>query len=312
MLVSPAGAEAARLLPGVDDVLVWECPWIGFPARRVDAGDIHRLVAQLTARRIDAALVLTSFHQSALPTALVLRMAEVPTIAAVSGDYPGSLLDVRIADPPDAPEPMRMLAIARAAGYPLPVDDDGLLAVREQPYSPALPDDPYLVVHPGTDAPARAYPASQWRELVALLTAAGRTVAITGTAAEQALCASVAAAQQPPGRVVDLAGCTDIAALAAVLRKSQLVVVANTGAAHLAAAVGAPVVSLFAPVVPLVRWAPFGVPGVVLGDQRAACRETRARECPIPGHPCLSGVSAADVVAAVDELLPLAVVGAAR
>jgi ADP-heptose:LPS heptosyltransferase len=80
------------------------------------------------------------------------------------------------------------------------------------------------------------------------------------------------------------------------------VVVGNTGPAHLAAAVGTPVVSLFAPTVPLERWAPYGVPIVVLGDQDAPCRLSRARVCPVDGHPCLASVSADDVVAAVEKL----------
>jgi len=80
------------------------------------------------------------------------------------------------------------------------------------------------------------------------------------------------------------------------------VVVGNTGAAHLAAAVGTPVVSLFAPVVPAVRWAPYGVPHVLLGDQEARCRGSRARECPVPGHPCLASVTPEAVVEAVAAL----------
>jgi len=81
------------------------------------------------------------------------------------------------------------------------------------------------------------------------------------------------------------------------------VVVGNTGPAHLAAAVGTPVVSLFAPVVPAARWAPYGVPSVLLGDQDAPCRDSRAKLCPVPGHPCLDSVTAEDVVAAVDKLV---------
>jgi hypothetical protein len=44
------------------------------------------------------------------------------------------------------------------------------------------------------------------------------------------------------------------------------------------------------------------VPTVLLGDQNAPCRDTRARECPVPGHPCLTSVTALDVVAAVEKL----------
>ena len=53
------------------------------------------LVAALAAGRFDAALVLTSYHQSPLPLALLLRMAGVGWVGAASEDYPGSLLDLR-------------------------------------------------------------------------------------------------------------------------------------------------------------------------------------------------------------------------
>ncbi|MGW0375477.1 glycosyltransferase family 9 protein, partial [Streptomyces coeruleorubidus] len=81
------------------------------------------------------------------------------------------------------------------------------------------------------------------------------------------------------------------------------VVTGNTGPAHLAAAVRTPVVSLFAPVVPAERWRPYGVPYVLLGDQDAPCAGSRARECPVPGHPCLDTVTAHDVVNAVEKLM---------
>jgi ADP-heptose:LPS heptosyltransferase len=90
--------------------------------------------------------------------------------------------------------------------------------------------------------------------------------------------------------------------LAAVLAGADVAVAPNTGAAHLAAAVGTAVVSLFAPVVPAARWAPYGVPTVVLGGQDAACAGSRAQVCPVPGHPCLDLISPDDVVTAVAEL----------
>ncbi len=104
------------------------------------------------------------------------------------------------------------------------------------------------------------------------------------------------------GLALDLGGRTDLAGLAAVLAGAQVVVVGNTGPAHLAAAVGTPVVSLFSPVVPAARWRPWRVPHVVLGDQGAPCAGTGARACPVPGHPCLASVPAEAVVAAVDAL----------
>jgi ADP-heptose:LPS heptosyltransferase len=64
-----------------------------------------------------------------------------------------------------------------------------------------------------------------------------------------------------------------------------------------------PVVSLFAPVVPAIRWAPYGVPVALLGDQEAPCAGSRARVCPVPGHPCLAGVAPEEVVAAAERLV---------
>jgi ADP-heptose:LPS heptosyltransferase len=303
LLAGPHGTQAARLLPGVDDVLTWRCPWIDGAPPPVDAEEVRRLVADLRERAFDRALILTSFHQSPLPTALLLRLAGVPWVGAISEDYPGSLLDLRHRLDDDLPEPERALSLARAAGLELPPDDDGRLHVREPlpDVSAVVPSHAYVVVHPGTSVPARAWPAGHHREAVEQLLAAGWDVVVTGGPDEAGLTDEVAA----PGSV-DLGGRTELAELAAVLAGARVVVAGNTGPAHLAAAVGTAVVSLFAPTVPAIRWAPYGVPIVLLGDQLAACRDTRVTTCRVPGHPCLTSVQAHDVVAAVQRLGGLA------
>lgn len=154
------------------------------------------------------------------------------------------------------------------------------------------------MVHPGASVPARAPDPRQAAQYVRELAAAGWAVVVTGSEPEKALTAEVA------GRAgIDLGGQTSLAELARVLEGAACVVVGNTGPAHLAAAVGTPVVCLFAPVVPPWWWRPWGEPVALLGDQRAACALSRARECPTPGHPCLSAVSAQDVVRAVTGLV---------
>lgn len=311
LLASPAGAAAGRLLPGVADVLVFAAPWTGFDPPPVDAGAVADLVEVLRGRHYERAVVFTSFHQSPLPMALLLRLAGIGWIGADSVDYPGSLLDLRhhrraAPDGGDLHESVAALDLAVAAGGRLPLGDAGRLAVRRP--LPALPQavadlvdtaggPGYVVVHPGASVPARAPRPIDAARLVAALSGAGWPVVVTGGPAERELTAAVAGAAG-----LDLGGRTDLAELAAVLAGAAGVVVGNTGPAHLAAAVGTPVVSLFAPVVPARRWAPAGVPSVVLGDQRAACRDSRARECPIAGHPCLSSIDPADVLAAVLSL----------
>jgi ADP-heptose:LPS heptosyltransferase len=319
LLCGPRGRDAARLLPGVDEVVVAHASWIDAEPERVTRATVDALVDRLTDLELDQALILTSFHQSPLPLALLLRMAGVPTIAAVSVDYPGSLLDVRHRVDEDIHEVERGLSLAATLGYRLPEGDDGRLAVRRDPGA-EVPElaRPYVVVHPGASVPARAWAPERHAALVEALVAEGRRVVVTGGTAERPLTAQVARGRSPEGsgepqggapedrdRVTDLGGRVDLAGLAGVLAGAEVVVVGNTGPAHLAAAVGTPVVSLFAPVVPAVRWRPWGVRHVLLGDQEAACAGSRARVCPVPGHPCLDGVPVEEVVAAVGALAPL-------
>jgi heptosyltransferase III len=309
LLVSPRGAEAAALLPGVADVLEFDPPWAGLPPAPFEPQLVTQLVERLAPRRYDEAVVFTSYHQSPLPMAMVARLAGIPHVCATCDDHPGSLLDVRHRrtgeDSDDdgsargGHEVAAALDLAAAAGYRLPAADDARLRLRGPlpPVPAGLPGRPYVVVHPGAAAAARGIAAAQARAITAALADDGWRVVVTGAGGEEQAAQDVV----PPGGE-SLAGRTTLAQLAAVLGDAAAVVVGNTGPAHLAAAVGTPVVSLFPPVVPAARWQPWKVPSVLLGDQQAPCAGTRARDCPVPGHPCLSGVAADEVVAAVRTL----------
>ena len=123
LLAGPRGADAAALLPGVDRILTWCAPWIDPAPPPVDRDDVARLVRVLAETGAGRALILTSFHQSPLPLALLLRMAGIPWIGAVSDDYPGSLLDLRHRVAGGVPEHERALSLAAAAGFPRPPGD---------------------------------------------------------------------------------------------------------------------------------------------------------------------------------------------
>ncbi len=308
LLCGPRGEAAARLLPGVARVVVAELPWIDPEPAPVEPAAMLALTGRLAAIGADEAVIFTSFHQSPLPLALLLRLAGMRRIAAFSDDYPGSLLDLRHRLPDEEMhEVERALSLAEAAGYRLAEGDDGRLLVqlRARPPAEVVALNDYVVVHPGASVPARAWPGERHRELVRLLSTAGRSVVVTGNEGEARLTAAVASAGG-----CDLGGRLTFEELAAVLAGASAVVAGNTGAAHLAAATGTPVVSLFSPVVPASRWRPWRVPQVLLGDQHAPCAGSRARECPVAGHPCLNSVTPEDVVAAVDALVPTRVPGA--
>lgn len=300
LLCGPRGRAAAELLPGVDEIIEHPLPWIDPTPAPVDPAAVRDLTARLAAVDADQAVVFTSFHQSALPLALLLRMAAIGRIAAISDDYPGSLLDVRHRVPVGVPEPERALSLAAAAGHRLPDGDEPVLRLRPDALPPlpaGLGDPGYVVLHPGSAASSRACPPELATRIAGALSAAGHRVLVTGGPDERAVTARVAAAGG-----IDLGGRTDLAGLAAIVADAAAVVVGNTGPAHLAAAAGVPVVSLFAPTVPFGQWGPYRVPTVRLGDAAAPCRDTRAASCPVPGHPCLSDVEPAEVVEALRVL----------
>jgi ADP-heptose:LPS heptosyltransferase len=316
-LAGPQGAAAARLLPGVDDVIEFDAPWVPFDGGALERGSIEAFVDAIAAASIDDAMILTSYHQSPLPLALLLRLAGVRRIAATCVDFPGGLLDLRHPYVPSLHEVEQNLALCRAAGYPPPPDDDGSLrldlgsgADRSTGWSCARR---YVVVHAGASVPARRLPAEETAALVAALTARDIHVALTGTKAERPR-AEHLAALGVSSRTHVLAGETDVAGLARLLAGADAVVCGNTGAMHLAAAVGTPVVVAFAPVVPAHRWRPWKVEHVLLGSLDIECSGCRSRSCPVPGQPCLQPFTTAAALAALDRLcslnrIPLAAVG---
>ncbi|GAA3292163.1 hypothetical protein GCM10020295_10740 [Streptomyces cinereospinus] len=181
LLCGPQGAGAARLLPGVDEVLVHDAPWTGLDPAPVSRRATRELLDTLTARRFDRALVLVSYHQSPLPAALLLKLAGVGWTAADSEDYPGALLDLRHHRQPHRHEVLAALDLARDAGFALPPGDNGALRVTPPPDMTRLTGpEPYVVLHPGAAVPARAWSRERAVRAAAALAAAGYRVVVTG------------------------------------------------------------------------------------------------------------------------------------
>jgi ADP-heptose:LPS heptosyltransferase len=294
LLCGPAGREAAELLPGVDEVLVHEAEWIAADPQPVRRGRVDGRIDELAALDLDCAVILTSFHQSPLPLALLLRLAGVPFIGAICDDYPGALLDARHHVDDDLHEVQRGLSLAEAMGFALSEDDDDRLRVLRPGGHP--PGIGHVVVHPGASVPARTWAPERHAALVEALARQGRRIVVTGGPGERALTRRVAGT-----RALDLGGRTSLGELADILAGAACVVTGNTGPAHLAAAVRTPVVSLYAPTVPVQRWHPWGVPCELLYVP-VPCAGCRARICPVPGHPCINDVEVDAVLRAVARL----------
>jgi ADP-heptose:LPS heptosyltransferase len=296
VLCSSIGQPAAELLPGVDRTIVFDAPWILNPAPPLEPDVLRTLVDDLASRRYGAAAILTSSHQSALPTAMVLRLAGLPRLAAVSNDYPGALLDHRIPGDPDVHEVERALAVMAALDFPVGDPAEHRLRID---VPPPRARSRRVVVHPGAAAPARTLSPSQWRGTVDELGRRGFEVLVTGTEREAALCQYVAE-ESGARRVVLAPG--QLRRFAQLVGSASVVVTGNTGPAHLAAAMGRPVAAVFPPTVPPNRWRPWGVPHVLLGDLDVACAGCRSLRCPLPEQICVAGVSPVVVADAVETL----------
>ncbi len=158
-LAGPRGRSAGELLPGVDEVLEWQAPWVDFDSPPRTSDHVVSLVKQIVDLGAERALIFTSCHQSPLPLALLLRMAEIPWVAAISDDYPGRLLDLRHRVDARLPEPLRALSLAQAAAYRLPVGDDGRLHVNPQP----LPDNLFRRIGSPKWPPSCTAGATPWQ-----------------------------------------------------------------------------------------------------------------------------------------------------
>lgn len=304
LLVSSSGAEAAALLPGVSEVIEFDAPWVSFDSPAFDRPAVEDLVSTIERSEIDEAVILTSYHQSPLPLALLMRLAGVGSIAATSVDYAGELLDVRHPYLEGLHDVEQQLSLCAAAGHRLPQDDRGGLRVHRGPDDGAPAG--HIVVHPGASVPARGLPPKVVTQIVAELTGRGRRVVITGSSSERPLVDRILAGV-PTDAVTDMAGLTDLASLIEIVAGAEVVVCGNTGIAHVAAAVDTPVVEAFAPTMAPYRWRPWMVPHVLLGRLEIECAGCRSWTCPLPGQPCLEPFTATAVLDAIDRLGPVGV-----
>jgi len=309
LLVGPWSREVAALLPDVDALDVVPFPAFARGDRRGLLARYGPLLAgarRLRAARFDAALLLRDDdwwsawmvalagiprrigHGHAAPRPFLthaLAAAQAPPHVAAAAI---ALVDAALADPRPPDGPARDPLALRLA------DADHRAAAAL--LGPAEGERP-LAVHPGSGSPIKRWHAIDWGEVVRALTAPGEPVVLTGGPGERDLAAAVARHLDRP--VVDLAGRTDVATLAAVFARCRLVLGPDSGPLHLAVAVGTPTVHLYGPADPR-RFGPWGLEGrhaVVASD--LPCAPCGRLDWPDPDdHPCIRLLAPADVIAA--------------
>jgi lipopolysaccharide heptosyltransferase II len=300
-------------LPELDDVIEYEAPWMK-PASGardgIDPAADEALIAKLRAERFDAAAIFTVHSQSPLPAALTAYLAGIPRRLAHCHENPYGLLTDWVPDPEtDQPlrhEVRRQLDLLAHVGIDatdehlsLHVPDVASRAVRERLRQMGIgPRDPWIVVHPGATAPARRYPPERFADVLRRLDGVtGWPVLLTGGPSEIALVEGVRAASGGIG--TSLAGRLTMAELAALIAIAPLLLTNNSAPAHIAAAVGTPVVDLYA--LTNLQHTPWLVPSRVLSVD-VPCRGCRRSVCPFGHNRCLHAVAPTDVVDAILDL----------
>jgi lipopolysaccharide heptosyltransferase II len=307
LLTSAAGAAVTPLVAEIDDTMVFAAPWMKATAGQPTTDS--KMIATLAAREFDAAVIFTVYSQNPLPAAYMCYLAGIPRRLAHCHENPYQLLTEWVADPEPAAfirhEVRRQLDLAAAVGCRT-VDERLSFRVpaaarrrtRRQIRTWARP---LVVVHPGASAASRRYPPEQYARALDLLVAeTGCEAVFTGDAAEQELVDSVRGAMHEPSR--SLAGELDLAELGALIAEADLLVSNNTGPAHIAAALGTPVVDLYALTNP--QHTPWQVESRVL-NYDVPCRNCYKSVCPAGHHDCLRKVTPEAVAAAARELLEL-------
>lgn len=309
LFTSQSGAEAGRLLPDVDDVLVYDAPWMKATERRGSARD-EAMIRALRARDFDAVVIFTVYSQSPLPAALLCFLADIPLRLAHCRENPYQLLTewIRETEPESGirHEVQRQLDLVAAVGA---APGDRRLSIRISPQAYAFaahlldtvlaPERPWIAIHPGATAPARRYPAELFAEVARRLARDhGWQVLFTGIEPERELIAGIQDAMEAPSH--SLAGELSLEAFAALLSMAPVLIANNTGAVHVAAAVGTPVVDLYALTNP--QHTPWMVPRRVLSYD-VPCKFCHKSICPEGHHHCLRLVAPELVVRAACDVL---------
>jgi lipopolysaccharide heptosyltransferase II len=309
LLTSSAGGAVAALVPEVDAVIAYDPPWMKATPDRTSAALDDAIAGRLAAERFEAAAIFTVYSQSPLPAALLLWLAGVPLRLAHCRENPYQLLTHWVPDPEPTRfvrhEVRRQLDLVAAVGAST---DDERLSLRVP--APArervrallgelgLTGRPWVLVHPGATAPSRRYPPESYAAVVRGLAAAGLPVVLAGGAQDAPLVAGIRGAVAAP--TPSLTGRLELGELAALIGEAPLLVANNSAPVHIAAALGTPVVDLYALTNP--QHTPWGVPHRVLFHD-VPCKHCYKSVCPEGHHACLRGVEPGAVVEAALALL---------
>jgi lipopolysaccharide heptosyltransferase II len=311
LLASGSGVAVAPFIPEIDAVIRYAPPWMKSSQPHDAACDLQ-MVQTLREHAFDAAVIFTTYSQSALPAAMLCYLAGIPLRLAHCRENPYQLLTNWIRDPEPEQnlrhETRRQLDLVAQIGcrtanekLSFNVNDDDRMSVQHLLRESGIDTHkPWVLVHPGATAPSRRYPATHWSHVIAQLAYNNIDVVLTGDGSEAELIATIMRDVPHAEGVRSMAGKLDLGQLGAAISLASVIVSNNTGPAHMAAAIGTPLVDLYALTNP--QHTPWQVPHRVLFHD-VPCRFCYQSVCPKGHNDCLTKVTPPQVVTAVQSLL---------
>lgn len=147
---------------------------------------------------------------------------------------------------------------------------------------------------------AKRWPPSRAAELIARLAReGGATWVLVGASGDRDAGREIESTLPAGVRVVNLVGRTDLGTLVGLLERCRAFVSNDSGAMHVAAAAGVPVIAMFGPTDERVT-SPAGNHDVLV--HQVFCRPCMLRDCPID-HRCMKGITVDAAFAAVARRL---------
>ncbi len=294
ILARPGVAELYRGQGYADHLLVFE-----HAGRHRGVWGRRRLAAELRRERFDVAVLL----QNAFEAALIAWRARIPVRIGYNRDARGFLLTraVDVPRPGELPthEAYYYLELLRRAGWTARLPAVEHIALRVEPAQRERAAEMLrcagarggafrVALGPGaTYGSAKCWLPERYAALADRLIADfDADVILFGTAAERVVAERISAAMRR--RPVTLVGATSMGDLPALLVVCGLFIGNDSGAMHVAAAVGLPVVGIFGPTDPSGT-APV-TPRFRLVRQPVSCSPCFLRQCPVD-HRCMTRIA---------------------
>jgi len=309
-LIGTWAKPAIDRLPELSQIETLEFP--GF-TRQPKAGALApyqlawQTAAKLRQTGYDAALILRPDHWWG---AMLAYLAGIPRIIGFDVPDVRSFLTERIPSTRQHSVEMSLALASVITGQPLksaeahmhyPVTDDDRAQIDALLTElGAVKNQPIVCIHPGSGTQTKQWETSRWARVGdTLAERLGAFVVFTGSPSEVELC--LAASQNMTSAHGIAAGKTSVGGLAALLARARVVLGADSGPLHLAAAVGTPTVALFGPadVVEFGTWGDKTRHAVLTSD--IGCLGCRILDWPDDApenHPCVRDITLERVVAA--------------